>query len=48
MFQATGWMLDEPQSKQNDENVVFAYVYPPEMKPNAASGSSTDSRQKER
>lgn len=29
MFQATGWTLDEPTTKQSDENVVFAYVYPP-------------------
>jgi hypothetical protein len=27
MFQATGWVLDEPSSTKGDD-VVFAYVYP--------------------
>lgn len=33
MFEATGWVLDEPQSKaQQEESVVHAYVRPDEMK----------------
>jgi hypothetical protein len=32
MFEKTGWVLDEPQTKTADENVVHAYVYPSEMK----------------
>lgn len=28
MFEATGWVLDEPKEKQ-DKNYVFANVYPP-------------------
>lgn len=33
MFEATGWILDEPQSKtkQEEESVVFAYVRPKDM-----------------
>ena len=30
MFEATGWVLDEPTNNK-EENIVFAYVYPDTM-----------------